>query len=97
MSTFSGTFSGSENSRLLKNGAGILTLSGTNTYSGATYLYNGTLIISSDANLGTAPAEATANHLYLSGGRLHTTATITLNSNRGMYLGASYSRSGSSR
>jgi fibronectin-binding autotransporter adhesin len=91
-STFSGVFSGSENSRLLKNGAGILTLNGTNTYSGATYLYNGTLIISSDANLGTAPAEATASHLILQGGRLKTTTTMTLNSNRGMYLGASYSR-----
>src|SRR5210317_898374 len=90
-STFSGVFSGSENSRLLKNGAGILTLNGTNTYSGATYLYNGTLIISSDANLGTAPAEATANHLYLSGGRLKTTTTMTLNSNRGMHLNTSWS------
>jgi len=67
-------------------------LGGTNTYSGSTEISAGTLKISADANLGTAPAEATANHLYLSGGRLHTTATITLNSNRGMYLGASYSR-----
>src|SRR6056300_388770 len=91
-STFSGVFSGSENSRLLKNGAGILTLNGTNTYSGATYLYNATLIISSDANLGTAPAEATASHLILQGGRLKTTTTMTLNSNHGMYLSASYSR-----
>jgi filamentous hemagglutinin family protein len=90
-STFSGVFSGSENSRLLKNGAGILTLSGTNTYSGSTYLYNGTLIISSDANLGTAPAEATASHLILQGGRLKTTTTMTLNSNRGMHLNTSWS------
>ena len=48
-------------------------------------LYNGTLVLQR-CNLGTAPAEATANHLSLSGGRLHTTATMTLNSNRGIDL-----------
>jgi fibronectin-binding autotransporter adhesin len=66
-------------------------LGGTNTYSGSTNVSSGTLKISADANLGTAPAEATANHLYLSGGRLHTTATMTLDSNRGMHLNTSWS------
>lgn len=38
---------------LTKSGAGTLTLSGTNTYSGITAINQGTLQVSSDANLGT--------------------------------------------
>ena len=39
---------------LLKNGAGTLTLTGTNTYTGATTVGAGTLSVASDANLGAA-------------------------------------------
>ncbi len=38
---------------LTKSGAGKLTLSGTNSYSGVTAINQGTLVVSSDANLGT--------------------------------------------
>jgi len=49
-STYSGILSGAGN--LTKAGAGILTLAGNNTYSGATIISNGTIAISSAANLG---------------------------------------------
>jgi len=38
---------------LTKSGTGVLTLAGTNTYSGNTILLQGTLAVSSDSNLGT--------------------------------------------
>jgi autotransporter-associated beta strand protein len=40
---------------LVKNGTGVLTLSGQNTYTGGTTINNGTLAIASDASLGTGP------------------------------------------
>lgn len=50
--TQSGVLSGS--GAVLNSGLGTLTLTATNTYSGGTTLYDGTLAISSDANLGAA-------------------------------------------
>lgn len=41
------------NTGLTKSGAGVLTLTGANTYSGITAIDQGTLVVSSDANLGT--------------------------------------------
>ena len=72
---------------LTQAGTGILTLTAANTYSGITTVSAGTLSISSDANLGTAPASATPAFLVLNGGTLQTTATFTLNANRGIALG----------
>jgi len=71
-----------------KNNAGTLVLGGVNTYSGATIIHAGILSISADANLGTAPGSATPGSLVLSGGTLETTATFTLNANRGITLGS---------
>jgi autotransporter-associated beta strand protein len=41
---------------LTKSGAGTLTLTGSNTYSGVTAIDQGTVVVSSDANLGTGTA-----------------------------------------
>jgi outer membrane autotransporter protein len=49
--TFSGTISGS--GRLVKVGAGTLTLSGNNSYQGGTFLNEGTLAVGSSRALGT--------------------------------------------
>ena len=74
------------NANLTKSGAGSLTLSGTNTYSGTTTINGGRLIISADNNLGTAPSTATPSSLIFNNGTLETTATFTLNANRGINL-----------
>ena len=67
-----------------------MTLSGINTYSGTTTISAGTISISADSGLGTAPGSATAGHLTLNGGTLQSTANFTLNSNRGTALGSSH-------
>jgi len=84
---FSGVISGTGS--LAKTGAGNMTLSGTNTYGGVTTISGGTVSVSTDSNLGAAPGSASANELTLNGGTLQTTAIMTLNSNRGIALGAS--------
>ncbi|MHA3772859.1 autotransporter-associated beta strand repeat-containing protein [Verrucomicrobiota bacterium sgz303538] len=78
---------GSGTVSVLKSGSDTLTLSGTNTFTGRTSIVEGALRISSDANLGTAPATATAGHLRLYGGTLEVADTMTLNANRGIELG----------
>ncbi len=66
---------GSAASSLTKGGFGTLTLAGTNTYSGLTYVNSGTLSISSNANVG---AIATGAGVNLNGGTLQATATFAL-------------------
>ena len=75
---------------LTKLGAGVATLGGTNTYTGKTAINGGTLSIDSDARLGTAPGVFVADQLSLDGGTLRITgaASVTLNANRGITLGA---------
>ncbi|MGV7240918.1 beta strand repeat-containing protein [Caballeronia sp. M23-90] len=67
---FSGAINGSGG--LVKQGAGTLALSGTNTYSGGTSVNGGTLEVYSDANLGDASGALTLN-----GSTLHTTGDVT--------------------
>jgi fibronectin-binding autotransporter adhesin len=67
-------------------GGGTLVLSGTNTYAGATTINAGTLSVSADTNLGTAPAAATAGSLTFNGGTLAATASFTLGTTRGVAL-----------
>ena len=74
---------------LTKTGAGTLTLSHANSYTGVTTVSAGTLSIAADNNLGTAPNSATAGFLTINGGTLATTSSFTLNANRGLSLGAS--------
>lgn len=62
---------------LQKNGPGILRLGATNTFSGSVTLNAGTLAVSADSNLGT-----TTNAVQLGGGRLQTTASMTLDAAR---------------
>ncbi|MBU3825671.1 MAG: autotransporter domain-containing protein [Candidatus Oceanisphaera merdipullorum] len=67
--TFSGAMAGSGG--VTKVGTGTMTLSGTNTYTGATTIKDGTLSVSSDANLGNGGG------LALNGGTLLTTADLS--------------------
>jgi autotransporter-associated beta strand protein len=69
---------------LTKEGAGTVSLTATNNFTGNIALYDGTLRVASDATLGN-----TANDLTLNGGRLETTASMTLNANRVVTVGAS--------
>jgi fibronectin-binding autotransporter adhesin len=70
---------------LLKSGPDALTLSGTNTYTGRTTIVEGVVNITTDENLGAAPAAAAPSHLRLHGGALNLAAgTATLSANRGI-------------
>ena len=62
-------------------GAGVLALTGVNTYAGGTTVNSGTLWITSDANLGAA-----SGGLTLNGGTLQTTADVV--SDRSIMLGS---------
>ncbi|MCA0248161.1 MAG: autotransporter-associated beta strand repeat-containing protein [Proteobacteria bacterium] len=68
--TFGGTIDGS--GRLVKAGAGTLTLSGSNTHTGGTAIGSGSLAVASDAALGGA-----SGILAIEGGFLRTTATFS--------------------
>lgn len=54
--------------QLVKSGNGELTLNGTNTYSGGTFVTGGTLLFTQDANLGAA-----GTGIFLNGGTIGTT------------------------
>ena len=77
---FAGDISGSGGVTLM--GSGSVTLTGTNTYSGATTVGGGVIIASSDANLG-----PTGNMLVLNGGAVQAVASFS--SGRPISLGAS--------
>ncbi|MBI2814765.1 MAG: autotransporter-associated beta strand repeat-containing protein [Opitutae bacterium] len=80
--------SGTNVTSLVKSGAGTWVLSGANTFTGTTAINGGTLRIDADNRLGTAPGAATANKLTFDGGTLETTASFTLNANRGTTINA---------
>jgi autotransporter-associated beta strand protein len=87
--SFSANLAATNTGGLVKSGAGTLTMSGTNAFSGATEVLGGTLSVSSEANLGTAPGGANAAHLLLNGGTLETTASFAIDdANRGVTIGA---------
>lgn len=74
---------------LSKDGANTLTLAGSNSYSGATSINAGTLVISAENNLGTTPGAYVANQLSLNGGTLKTTVGPSISTNRGITVGSS--------
>lgn len=83
--TYGSTISGTGN--VSQVGAGRVLLSATNTYTGSTAISTGTLAISADGNLGTAPASATPGSLSIGNyGTLEATSNLTLNANRGIAI-----------
>ena len=66
-------------------GAGTLTLSGANDYTGTTTINGGKIVISTADGLGADPGSPVADNIIFDGGALQTTADITLNSNKGSY------------
>ncbi|MDF3128428.1 autotransporter-associated beta strand repeat-containing protein [Kiritimatiellaeota bacterium B1221] len=69
--TFGGVISGT--GTLTKQGAGVLTLSGVNTYAGGTTLEEGSLSVGSNENLG-----ENSGQLVFDGGTLQTTGTFSM-------------------
>jgi autotransporter-associated beta strand protein len=79
--------SGSGN--ISKLGAGTLTLTANNTYTGKLAVGAGAVSVSSDARIGATPGAFTADAITLSnGGKLLTTTGFSFNANRGITLGA---------
>lgn len=77
-------------SSILAKGLGTVTLTGAGTYTGTTTVQSGTLALSSDGNLGTAPAVSTPDRLIVNGGQLQTTGAtpVVLSPTRGFSVGA---------
>lgn len=83
----SGVISGT--GRLIKTGAGTVTLSGTNTFTGGLSINEGTIRISGGAGVGAAPASFVADMVVINGGTLEYTGSgVTSSSNRGFALGS---------
>jgi autotransporter-associated beta strand protein len=74
---------------LTKLDGGAVTLASPNTFGGPVTINGGSVIISSDANLGAVPGSATPGKIVLTGNgaTLRATSTLTINSNRGIALG----------
>ncbi|OYW76648.1 MAG: hypothetical protein B7Z37_07545, partial [Verrucomicrobia bacterium 12-59-8] len=71
------------------SGAGIIVMTGTNTYTGRTFVGGGTLRISNEQDLGGGPLSFAADQLTLAGGTLNTTADFSIDDwNRGITLAA---------
>ncbi len=85
--TFSGVISDAAGTlSLVKTGTGTMTLSGTNTYDGATTVSSGTLIAANNTALGTAAGATSVTAgatLGLQGGITVTGEAMTLNTNSG--------------
>jgi autotransporter-associated beta strand protein len=75
------------NAQLVKNGSGVLTLAGTHSFGGGTYINAGTLAVAADGALG-----ASAGTINLAAGTtLQATGTFALGSSRAVVLGGNAS------
>ncbi|MGA2031230.1 MAG: autotransporter-associated beta strand repeat-containing protein, partial [Thermoguttaceae bacterium] len=72
---------------VILNGTNTVTFNSQNAYTGGTSLNAGTLIVSNDNQLGTAPA-APATNLTFNGGTLSFSNSATLSTNRSIVLNA---------
>ncbi|GAB5559231.1 MAG: hypothetical protein SynsKO_08780 [Synoicihabitans sp.] len=88
-SNITDTNSGTRELNLAKLGTGVLTLSGTNTYSGSTHIEQGLLKISSDQNLGAAPGSVKTDHLVIDDAILQATDNLEIHANRGITFAGS--------
>ncbi len=68
--------------------SGTLSLTGTNTYAGGTFINSGTLQVLNDSNLGSTTS---TNNIAINGGTLASTLNtpVTLNANHGLVIGSS--------
>ena len=76
--------------RLMKDGAGTLDLRGSNTYSGGTYLHNGTLVINSSTSFGQIPNAGDPFLAALTidnGATLRAGISLVAYPGRGLYIG----------
>ena len=76
------------NGTLTKDGLGTLRLNAVNTYTDRTIINAGVVAIASDNALGVPPPTFDSNQLTFGGGTLATTASMTLDSNRGISWGS---------
>lgn len=85
--TFSGSISGNGNVTLNGTGSNKLILTNSNTaFSGNWNLNSGILSLNMDSNLGATTGTPTAGKINFNGGTLQTTATMVINSNRGIEI-----------
>ena len=82
--TITSIISGTGRLTKLGTGAGILTLSTGNTYTGKTFLSDGTTASSGESAFGANPASFTADQITFNGGTLSATGNMDFNSNRGI-------------
>ncbi len=85
--TISNVISGAAGAGITLPGGGKVTLVATNTFTGPLTINNGTLFVTSDANLGAVPAATTAGAVVINGGILRTGTSFTNNVKRGILLG----------
>jgi len=87
--TFTGAGAISGTATLTKDGAGILTISNANSYTGGTIINGGQLRIIADSGLGATPASYSPSNIVLNGGTLISGITNdwSLNANRGIAIG----------